>query len=104
MLNTTEIGAAGEKIVNAWLLQNGYNTDLDTRQPGSTNIQAVSQKASLLVQIKSSVAPNVPADLSTDEMRNIKARTLPIGFQAWQVKVTIDSQLRLIGSIQWNHL
>ncbi len=104
MFTATEIGLAGERIVNVWLVDNGYSTNLDTRQPGSTDIQASGQKTNLLVQVKSAITPNVPADLSSDEVRNIKSRASRLGFQAWAAKVVLDSQLRLIGKISWTQL
>ena len=104
MYSQAQIGSAGEKIVNSWLVRKGYKTNLDTRQPGSTDIEAGSPKTSLLVQVKTAMSPSTLADLSSDEVRNIKSRATRIGYQAWQAKVTVDSDLRLIGKIQWKRL
>lgn len=104
MYSQAEIGGAGERFVNSWFVRKGYETNLDTRQPGSTDIEAVSSKTSLLAQVKTAMSPSAPADLSSDEVRNIKSRATRIGYQAWQAKVTVDSNLRLIGEIQWKRL
>jgi len=104
MYSQAQIGDAGEQIVNSWLVQNGYKTNLDTRQPGSTDIEAVGTKALLLVQVKTAMSPSTPADLSSDEVRNIKSRASRLGYQAWQAKVTVNSSLQLVGEIQWKRL
>jgi hypothetical protein len=104
MLATADIGNSGENIVNSWLLGKNYKTNLDTRQPGATDIEAVGGSASLLVQVKTAVSPSTPADLSSDEARNIKSRESRLGYQAWQAKVVVDTQLRLVGEIKWQQL
>lgn len=98
-----EIGFAGEKHVVAWLRANGYSGNWDTRGPGSTDIEATGHEH-ILVQVKSAVAPSVPAGLSGDELRNIKSRATRLGANAYLAQVTMDSRLRLIGEISWTKL
>jgi len=104
MHSQAEIGAAGERIVNNWLIGNNYKTNLNTRQPGSTDIEAVGPKASLLVQVKTALSPSTPADPSSDEVRNIKSRAARLGYEAWQAKVTVDANANFVGKIQWQRL
>jgi Holliday junction resolvase-like predicted endonuclease len=100
-----EIGQAGEKIVVEWLKGKGYTIDVwDTQAPGSTDIEAHGTSAHLLVQVKSSVHPNEPASLSSDEERNIKSRATRIGAIAWEARVKLDSNLNLMGDIMWREL
>lgn len=99
-----EIGGAGERIVDAALAAMGYHTNLNTRQPGSTDIEAAGSQVSLLVQVKTAVAPAVPSDMSSDEVRNIKARAAKLAYQAWQAKVSVDGNLKLVGEIVWKRL
>ncbi len=111
MPTEVEIGSAGESVVNAWLIKNGYRTNLDTRQPGSVDIvavkpliEAVGSQASLLVQVKTALSPNTPADISSDELRNINAQAARLGFHSWLAQVVVDSNLRPIGDIAWRKL
>lgn len=104
MYTTVQIGTAGEHVVNNWLTQNGYKTNLDTKLPGSTDIEATSTQTSLLVQVKSAMNPSAPSSLSSDEMRNIKSRAKRLGYQAWEAKVTLNSHLQTISQIQWRRL
>ena len=99
-----QIGATGEQIVNEWLISKGYKTNLNTRQPGSTDIKAVGSEASVLVQVKTAMSPSVPSDLSPDEIRNIKSRAAQLGYQAWQATVTLDPSLSLLREIEWKRL
>ncbi|MBA7696222.1 hypothetical protein ES703_104865 [subsurface metagenome] len=99
-----QIGAAGEQIVDSSLTSKRYKTNLNTRLPGSTDIEAVGSETSLLVQVKASMSPSTPADLSSDEVRNIKSRATRIGYQPWQAKVTVDANLNLVGEIKWKKL
>jgi len=104
MATQVEIGQAGEQIVNQWLRSNGYSTNLDTRLPGSTDIEAKSTNTSLLVQVKSSVQPSQPASLSADEERNIKSRATKLRYEAWEARVQLDARLQLVGQVIWRKL
>ena len=103
MYTQAQIGNAGERIVSAALLSMNYRTNLDTRQAGSTDIEALGARVSLLVQVKTALQPAVPADLSRDEIRNITSRA-KLGYQAWQAKVTVNADLQLVGKIEWTRL
>jgi len=104
MPTQVEIGQKGERIVAAWLKEKGYTTNVDTKAPGSTDIEAKASSGNLLVQVKAAVSPNQPADLSSDEVRNIKSRASNLGWTAWEARVQLDSHLVLLGEIQWRKL
>jgi hypothetical protein len=95
---------AGEHIVARELAAKGYRTNVDTRGPGSTDIEARRSTDNLLVQVKTAVAPNAPAGLSSDEERNIKSRAAREGYQAWEAKLQVDSALNMVGAIAWRQL
>jgi hypothetical protein len=101
MLTSSAIGAAGEKIVTAALTRMGYSCYRNTQQAGSTDIEATSSTKNLLVQVKTSVYPDVPADLSGEERRNITSRATRLGYEAWQAKVQINDNEELVGQINW---
>ncbi|HEY4674472.1 MAG TPA: hypothetical protein VIH48_00285 [Candidatus Bathyarchaeia archaeon] len=105
MPTEVEIGHAGEQVVVEWLRGKGYTIDRwDTQSSGSTDIEAHRATAHLLVQVKSSVHPNEPANLSSEEERNIKSRAARIGAVAWEARVKLDSSLNLMGDIMWRKL
>ena len=99
-----EIGNKGEKLVGAFLKQKGYSTNIDTKAPGSTDIEARGSKSSLLVQVKSAVKPNEPVSISSDEERNIKSRAAKLGWEAWEARVQLDASLNQVGEIKWRKL
>jgi hypothetical protein len=121
MFTSFEIGQAGERIVAEWLHYRGYTRiKVDTRLPGSTDIDAqhvplmnslfpqlfVNQKnkARMFIQVKSAVYPNNPESLSSDEKRNITSRATKMGARAWEARVRLNSNLKLIGEIRWREL
>ena len=104
MMSSVDIGSIGERIVAQELVSKGYRTNVDTKLPGSTDIEAKSSAANLLVQVKTAVSPNQPASLSSDEERNIKARATKISYQAWEAKVQLNESYKLIGKIVWRKL
>lgn len=104
MPNQVEIGQAGERIVARELAAKGYRTNIDTRAPGSTDIEARGTSANLLVQVKTAMSPNLPAALSGEEERNIKSRAARLGWEAWEAKVQIDSKGNLVGAVGWRKL
>lgn len=105
MATPIEIGQAGERIVVQWLRNYRFTIQgWDTQSPGSTDIEAESSKAHILVQVKSAADPNEPPSLSSDEERNIKSRATRIGAEAWEAQVQLNASLQLVGEIQWRKL
>jgi hypothetical protein len=104
MLTHTAIGQAGERAVALELMAMGYITNVDTRSPGSTDIEAIGLTANLLVQVKSAVAPNFPADLSNEEQGKIRLRAALLGWEPWSAKVQLDPWLNKVGNIIWRKL
>ena len=73
------------------LKSNKYTiTNHDTKGAGSTDIEAENNTSKVLVQVKPGVAPNEPADLSPDELRNIKARATKLKRDAYCCKVQLE--------------
>jgi hypothetical protein len=104
MLTRTAIGQAGEHIVARDLVAKGYWTNIDTKSPGATDIEAHGSTTNLLVQVKSAVAPNFPADLSSEEEGRIRLRATLLGWEAWSARVQLDSWLNRVGDIIWRKL
>jgi hypothetical protein len=104
MATTTDEGAIGERIVAQWLFSKKYSVKVNTNLPGSTDIQATSNKVNLLVQVKTAVFPNVPASLSAEEKGSIKSRAARLSYEAWEAKVQLDADLDLVGNIIWQKL
>jgi hypothetical protein len=105
MATQVEIGSAGERIVANELVGKGWKTNVDTKGPGSTDIEARGANGSgLLVQVKTAMSPSQPVSLSSDEERNIKSRATKLGWAAYEAKVQVDGSLRLIGSVMWRKL
>jgi hypothetical protein len=104
MASAFDIGRAGELLVVAWLANKGYSTNIDTKGPGSTDIEARGTTASLLVQVKTAILPSLPDALSAVELRNITTRAARLGCQAWEARVQLDARLRPVGAIAWRQL
>lgn len=96
-----DIGETGEKIVASWLHQNGYSVIQNTKLPGATDIEAVSGDSKYLVQVKTSVSPNQPSYMTSDEIARIKSRATRIDYVATRARLMIDSQGNLLGQIEW---
>lgn len=101
---TVEVGTIGEKIAAAFLKGKGYDTNVDTKLPGSTDIEATSKGASLLVQVKTGVEPNEPANLSAEEEGAIKRRAGQKDWQAWEARVQLTKDYSQKGDIKWRRL
>jgi Holliday junction resolvase len=104
MVTQVDIGNAGERLVARALAGDGYRTNVDTRGPGSTDIEALKPDRSLLIQVKTAIYPNSPANLSADELRNIRARATRLGREAWAAGVQLDRNLAPVGNIAWQQL
>lgn len=104
MIKPAEVGSAGEVIATNWLRANGWLCYRNTQLPGATDIQATSGNRSLLVQVKTAVYPNSPADLAADERKAIVGRANRNGKEAWLAQLQINSEGALIGTILWTKL
>jgi hypothetical protein len=102
-MTAAEIGNVGERHVEAWLKARNYACNRNTQLPGSTDIEATGS-ANLLVQVKTAMQPEAPAELSPAEIANIKSRASRTSRQAWLAQVTIDVSGRLIRDIRWTQL
>lgn len=104
MANPPEIDSIGERIAASALVGMGYQTNVDARQPGSTEIEAIQNDRKLLVQVKTAVVPDTPSQLSSEEERNIKSRATKLGCEPYEAKVQLDDWFRLVGKIEWRNL
>ena len=104
MVTSQEVGQAGEEIVALALVEKGYRTNVDTKGPGSTDIEALGANATLLVQVKTALFPATPAGLSSNEERNIKSRASRLGFEAWEARLQVNQGLHLVGAIGWRRV
>jgi len=101
MMELRHIGNIGERLVEEYLAAKGYLCHRNTRSPGSSDIEAVARSATLLVQVKTAIYPEQPADLTSEETQNLKARAEKSGAEAWGTKVTINATGQLVGKIAW---
>jgi hypothetical protein len=103
-MTATTIGSVGERIVVHWLTVNNYSTNWDTKGPGATDIEARSNQANLLVQVKTAVAPNQSTTISSEERTRITSRAGRLGWQAWLAQVQVDRFGNQVGKTHWTQL
>ena len=96
-----EMSRHGGRHVTAWLTDKGYQCKQDTQLPGSTDIEARSDRDNRLIQVKTALVPNRPSGLSLDEARDLAARARHLGYEAWCAKVQIGPQGQRVGDIIW---
>ena len=99
-----DIGEAGERIVVNALKKDRWIVNWNTKGPGATDIEAQKDLRKILIQVKTAIYPNKPAELSNDERGRIMSRAKSLGAEAWEAKVVLDSSLRQVGEIFWSRL
>ena len=104
MLTSAEVGTTGEKHATAELRAKGWTCYRNTQLPGATDIEATGGTPALLVQVKTAVYPNLPADLSAEEKTAIVSRANRNGKDAWLAQLQINREGALVGSISWTKL
>jgi hypothetical protein len=108
-MTAAEIGSIGERHATAALQAQGWSCYRNTQLPGSTDIEATTTDGRgtvikrLLVQVKTAVTPNAPADLTADDKRAIISRANRNNAEAWLAQVKIDSSGGSLG-IAWTRL
>lgn len=101
--SSSNIGHEGERCVVNELRSIGYeHTNWNTRLSGSTDIEAWTDNGNILiVQVKSAVYPNRPAELTAEEERNIVLKAKRLGGEAYLAQVQLDLRLNQVGRIRW---
>src|SRR5260370_8714290 len=104
MAASADIGAAGERLVADWLRARNFLASVNTKGPGSTDIEAVGSRKAFLFQVKTAVWPSVPDTLSSSEESNIKPRARRLGYEPWEPRVQLTAQLQPMEEIQCRKL
>ncbi|HQR06690.1 MAG TPA: hypothetical protein PLN21_07705 [Gemmatales bacterium] len=99
-----EIGSAGESHVGLALRLNGYQVTIDTKGPGCTDVVAVKNTHRMLIQVKTSEHPNLPACLTGEEEIALKARAKRQGCNAYEATLQLNNALEPLGQISWREL
>lgn len=98
------IGRLGRRLVADWLTERGYDTDVERSAPGSGTIVAFHENGSVLVRVRTSVAPHVPAGLRPDELEDVASSAERLRCEPWEARVVIDDEGGLVGDILWRLL
>jgi hypothetical protein len=100
-----DIEKEGIKYIEEYLKNNGFtNIGKDTWQYGSTDIKADSFGEKILVQVKTSIFPIEPIEISREERIKIISRALNLKRKAYAAYVKIKEKNRLLESIAWERL
>jgi len=105
MPTRTEIAVAAERVVARALEARGWDTNIDRRTAGSTDLEAREADGSRhLVFVRGDVAPDAPAGLTAAEEQAARHRAAWLGCRAWEAKVALDEGLRPLGAVEWREL
>lgn len=107
LMTTPDVGKKGEECVVVWFRSRddfkNAKINWDTHGKGATDIRVDTSSKILLVQVKTSVEPNQPGDLTSDEKSRIKQRATSLNAEAWAAKVQLNANLHC-KNIDWIRL
>lgn len=104
MLTHTDIAEHGERHVQDWLEEQGYQCTHNHAHHGQCDIEARSEENDMVVHVVAALDPNPIPDLSTSDRARVVSRAMNLGVDAWSAKVLIDAGGQIIGEIQWEQL
>ncbi len=105
MTRAQEVSRAGEAHVVELLQGRRFTINAwPDPSPGGAEIEATGGRRHVLVQVRTSVSPDLPGKLSKIEADAIKARAVICGAEPWQARVTINADLTLNGAITWRRV
>lgn len=83
-MEPADIGAKGERLIVAAFRAKGCNVEWNTAGPGATDIKVDGRERGerLLIQVKTAIAPNEPAEPTAEERAAIRARAKTLGYTA----------------------
>jgi hypothetical protein len=108
VLSSSDIARVGEGIALRDLMLKGYTIlkwNPPDQLPGSNYIEAKEAvlRTHVLVQVKSAVKPSEPTSLSSEEEEKLKSHAKKVGFQPWEARVQLESDLKE-GTVFWRRL
>ncbi len=103
--NLAEIHLEGEKQVELWLVNNGYNNVLkELLQPGETGLKATGSVEDILIQVRTFQHPHRPFKLSDFEVDKLIRRASKMKLVAYVAYIVLDKKNQLVGEINWERL
>jgi len=104
MLTHTDIAEHGERHVQNWLEEQGYQCVHNHAHHGQCDIEARGEENDMVVHVVAAMDPNPIPELTTYDIGRVVSRAMSLGIDAWSAKVLIDGSGELIGEIQWEQL
>jgi len=103
--NLTEIHSKGEKQVELWLVNNGYNNvSKEPLHPGETGLKATGSVEDILIQVRTFLHPHRPFKLSDFEVDRLIRRASKMKLVAYVAYVVLNEKSELVGEINWERL
>lgn len=105
MMNPEEIKDKGKRIVVDQLKRKGWSQVNATRDvPNPADVVAAHQGKAILISITPTILPKTPQPLDPGEKEQVKAMAMQNNAQAYQVKMTLNENMRDIERIAWVQL
>ncbi len=100
-----KIQHAGEKLVEAWLISNGYNhVEKESTHSKEPHLRANGIKENILIQVRTFVHPHRPFKFSDFEIDKLTRRAVKLNLIAYAAYVVVDANNDLVGDITWERL
>lgn len=105
MVDAKEIGKKAALEVVDHLEDQGWKIqDWDPKEPHAKDIIATSNKGKMMVHVQSSMEPNNPPHMTQPEIENMKERAKNRKAEAYEARVKLDGDLKVVGDIGWNRV
>jgi hypothetical protein len=104
-LDVAEISMTGDKLVEDWLINNGFSNVLNkTGQTGANGIEANGTIENILVLVNTSMEHAGPGKITDDDKVQLKLNAAVLTRKAYIAYVVIDPDKNIVGEIVWQRL
>ena len=103
-MEPSELRRIGKKFVAEWLQNSGHVANLDTILPELDDLELDHPSSKMLVEVRTTIFPEIPKDLNPDEVRNLRARAAKAGRKAYAARVLVNPAGQLLQEVQWQRL
>ena len=102
----TKINHSGQKQVEDWLVNNGFNNVVhnDIEVGGIKGIEANGNLENILVYVRAALLPDLPSKIKPDEKATIKEIAEKQERKAYVAYLVIGDDHLVVGEISWERL
>ncbi len=103
-ISADTIGRIGESWVVSHLAKLEFTIKHDTKLQGPADIEAIKPEHHLLIQVKTALEPNEPADLTAEDAASLQVRAKALSAIPLLAQLVVNKKGQRVGPIRFSEV